>query len=732
MKKWTAMKKIIQASGRPNDLFLTLINEDGLITSANSIMIKELHLDHPRIGTTNFFDLVHPSHIHNFRKLFDNKTVNSSSQGIELYVKNGHYHPMKWHVNYIREDNSSKKTYLCLGYNILDHARRKKFNNLVRNNHQLLIENFSGIIFHDANGDIVATNQKTAAIFNSSLEELYSLDNIGQSWNTKWAISDENGLPLQFEEAPFIKALRTGRPQKQTLLIKLANGEDRWITFHSQALPAKETGGDFSVVSSIIDVTNERRLSRQLKEKDSMIYSFLQQTTQLAWVIDDEAILHFASKAFYDHFGIDEKRDSNKRVTDLVPGTVTKALFEQHQKVFNTGKALETTQRVQWADGSTLISHINLFPLGTIDGKKLVGGQAVHLPDRRDLERELHEANQRLVNLNRTTSDAIWEWDMKSGRVFQNEILLGMIGYQPDRLRGISWWLRNIHSEDRHRIADKIKDATERHLQAWDDEYQFKCADGNYKHIRHKGYVVYEDGLPVKMIGSLNDVSGFKALENRLADEKIKRQKEISEAVIRAEEKERTQIGRELHDNVNQLLSATKLFVDVLKPHGKEQQLIKTKSIQYIQLAIDEIRKVSKELVAPQLKDEGLVESIRELVEDLELVSPVKIQFIHELESERLSPGIKITLFRIVQEQLKNILKHSKAENTSILLHSGNGQLELTIEDDGAGFDPKQTYPGIGLNNIRERVKFYNGDVEIRAGLGTGCKLLVRIPIGEE
>jgi PAS domain S-box-containing protein len=105
---------------------------------------------------------------------------------------------------------------------------------------------------------------------------------------------------------------------------------------------------------------------------------------------------------------------------------------------------------------------------------------------------------------------------------------MDMIGYQLEDKKGLSWWLRRIHPEDRNRVSDNVKDTTEKNLQSWEDEYQFKCADGTYKHMHDKGYVVYENGLPVKMIGSLRDVSGLKDLENKLMEEKLQRQKEIS------------------------------------------------------------------------------------------------------------------------------------------------------------------------------------------------------------
>lgn len=466
--------------------------------------------------------------------------------------------------------------------------------------------------------------------------------------------------------------------------------------------------------------------------ENNLFYNFLQQTNQLTWIVDNEGILHFASKAFYRYFDIDEKVCKNKNVMETIPITVTHTLYELHKRVLATGRSAETTQRIRLADGSNLICYVSLFSLGTINGKKLVGGQAIRLPDASELEKKFHQAQERLLMLNRATSDAIWEWDMQSGQMAHNDTLPELFGYQPNTARGLSWWLRQVHPEDRNRIADKVKDAIEAHQQSWEDEYRFKCADNHYKHIQHKGYVVYENGLPVKMIGSLNDISNLKALEDKLANEKIKRQKEASEIMVKAQEKERTRIGHELHDNVNQLLSATKLFVDFLTPVGKEQRQVKQKSINYIQLTIDEIRKLSKELVAPSLKEKGLIQSIMGLAEDIELVDAMKVRFDHDGENDKLSKGKKVALFRIAQEQLKNILKHSRAKNTMISLCTCEEQVKLVITDDGDGFNPQQTYQGIGLGNIRERVNFYNGTVDIQSAKGHGCRLTVTIPAAEE
>jgi signal transduction histidine kinase len=156
--------------------------------------------------------------------------------------------------------------------------------------------------------------------------------------------------------------------------------------------------------------------------------------------------------------------------------------------------------------------------------------------------------------------------------------------------------------------------------------------------------------------------------------------------------------------------------------------LAKHKSIEYLCMAVEEIRKLSKELVVPQLQGEGLVNSIQALVSDIQLSNVIKIRFTHDAENELLGTGIKVTLFRIVQEQLKNILKHSGANLVDIYLENKGGESKLVIRDNGTGFDPRQTTRGIGLSSIHERTRFYNGRVKLETSPGNGCTLTITIP----
>lgn len=727
--KWSDLKKIIGEIPFDREKFISLIREDGTILSANARMLRSLHLDNPRRKPVNLFDLLHPLN----KSQFLNRMVESESKGtvscVEAYLKNGLYHPMKWHITRVPTEDKVPH-YLCQGYKLLDEHRTREFYRLGENNYQLIFDSLdAGILFQDAQGEIIAANQKTAEILNTSLENLYGLKKIALKWNKFWDIRNEQEQVVLFERTSFMQALQTRKRHSEVLVIRLLNGEQRWLHLSSQPLFRDHSSIPFAVVSSITDLTLEKKLIRELKERKAVLRSFMKQTPNLAWVVDDQANLLFASRNFYDFFGIDEGALGKKNLMELMPPAIREALLEKHLQVLETGVSQDLIQPVKWADGSDYVFHIDIFSIEGISGKRVLGGHAVNLTDKFNAEKKLRETNDRLLLLSRATTDAIWEWDMQSGQIFRNDALMDMIGYQSDTPRGLSWWLRRIHPEDRNRVGDVIKQRTEEGKQSWEGEYRFKCADGKYKHMRDKGFIVYENGLPVKMIGSIQDISNVKELERMLIEERLKRHKDVSELVIQAQEKERTQIGHELHDNVNQILSSAKLFIDMLSPDTADQQLYKSKGIDYITLAIEEIRKLSKELVAPRLKESNLIDCVSQLLEDTRMSSDLDIHFVHDLSAELLSEGKKVTLFRILQEQLKNILRHSSASRVDVFLETNEQSICMLIKDNGVGFDANQTFRGIGLSNIYERVRFYDGTADIKTAAGEGCVLTVKIPL---
>ena len=103
---------------------------------------------------------------------------------------------MKWQVNHWKIVLVQKKNFYVLAIKYVDDERMNRFNRLLKNNYQLIIEGVSGLIFHDINGEMIAANQKAASIFETSLENLYQLKNIGHYWKNEWVITNEHGQPV--------------------------------------------------------------------------------------------------------------------------------------------------------------------------------------------------------------------------------------------------------------------------------------------------------------------------------------------------------------------------------------------------------------------------------------------------------------------------------------------------------------------------------------------------------
>jgi len=226
------------------------------------------------------------------------------------------------------------------------------------------------------------------------------------------------------------------------------------------------------------------------------------------------------------------------------------------------------------------------------------------------------------------------------------------------------------------------------------------------------------------------------ALDRRRTEEELARQRELQqklvmETSIQVQEKEREQIGKELHDNINQILAAAKLYLDIAAKYNDDTQTVALQKCQRnLNLAMEEIRQLSQSLVAPSLGGMGLDQALRKLLENFPLSASLKLNldttgYLEDIDNE----GIKLTCYRIAQVQLNNIVKHARAKNAAIKLEQVPDRLMLTIHDDGIGFNPEKKTGGIGLRNIRNRVSFYNGTLEIDSAPGRGCTLIITIPL---
>jgi signal transduction histidine kinase len=225
------------------------------------------------------------------------------------------------------------------------------------------------------------------------------------------------------------------------------------------------------------------------------------------------------------------------------------------------------------------------------------------------------------------------------------------------------------------------------------------------------------------------------ALDKRRAEDELLRQRDqqqklIMETSIQVQEKEREEIGKELHDNINQILAAAKLYLDLGIQEEEDRVEALLNCYRNLNLAMEEIRQLSQSLVAPSLGGVGLDQALLKLTNNFPLSASLHLILdTHDYRGDITDENIKLTCYRITQVQLNNIVKHARAKNATVQLKKTGDYLELMIQDDGVGFDTAKNTGGIGLRNIKNRVAYYNGTVRIDSEPGKGCTLTVIIPL---
>lgn len=346
---------------------------------------------------------------------------------------------------------------------------------------------------------------------------------------------------------------------------------------------------------------------------------------------------------------------------------------------------------------------------------------------------ELQERIERYLLVAKATSDIAWDWEIsKRSTYWVGSGIRNTMRYPQDEMTvSIEFWEEHIHPEDKERVVKKLKQVfISGHAHNWEDEYRFKNRDGDYVYIYDRGFIIYRDNHPVRMLGIMEDVTSKVLMEQKEKHEKAFLQKQLTEAVITAQEKERSEIGKELHDNVNQLLSASRLYIDAATTDTTNATFLLTQASSFIKNAIEEIRTLSKVLHTPLIVELGLQESISSLAEEIMTVSDLHIQFLKKAFSEDdVEFNLKLTIYRIIQEQLTNILKHAHATKARIILEYTQNGILLTISDNGIGFDIETKRRGVGISNIRSRASMYNGTMKLESAPEEGSTLMVHFPL---
>ena len=334
-------------------------------------------------------------------------------------------------------------------------------------------------------------------------------------------------------------------------------------------------------------------------------------------------------------------------------------------------------------------------------------------------------------HIGKTSYDVMWDWNIITGDIYVGESIKEVFGYKvKNNTVRFTDFLYCLMPAEKDTVKSKLFKALSSRTKNWNDSYLLKRADGTIAFAASRGIIIREKGKALHLIGAIQDISREQGLKQMLEQEINLKEQQILTAMEEAKETERSDIGKELHDNVNQLLGASRLYFKMAERGGPDREMLLRRSSEYTIMAIEEIRKLTHGLATDFIKNLGLCDAITNMAEDIMEVYPVNITCTSgNFKEQHVSHKFKMNIYRIVQEQINNIIKHAEAKEVVIRLSQNQKNILLSISDDGIGFDTSVHSKGIGLANIKSRATRYKGNAEFISQPGQGCSLIVTFPL---
>jgi PAS domain S-box-containing protein len=343
---------------------------------------------------------------------------------------------------------------------------------------------------------------------------------------------------------------------------------------------------------------------------------------------------------------------------------------------------------------------------------------------RRNAEAALRESEGRFRQVANTAPVMIWMSGPDRMCNYFNKPWLDFTGRSLEQELG-KRWAEGVHTEDLDLCLKTYTEAFDRKEQ-FEMQYRLRRHDGEYRWLLDIGVPRFNhDGSLAGFIGSCLDVTERKRAEETLST--------IGRRLIEAHEEERTWIGRELHDDINQRLAL--LAVELGQWSEKESRAKFSEHLSHaltriMEISVD-VQALSHRLHSSKLDYLGLATAARGFCKEVADKAKVDVQFNHSAVPSTIPKEVSLCLFRVLQEALQNSIKYSAARTFKVDLRGISGGIELVVSDDGKGFDEQEvlSHHGLGLISMRERMQMVDGVLNVKTAPGVGTTISARVPL---
>jgi two-component system, NarL family, sensor histidine kinase UhpB len=286
-------------------------------------------------------------------------------------------------------------------------------------------------------------------------------------------------------------------------------------------------------------------------------------------------------------------------------------------------------------------------------------------------------------------------------------------------------FLERIHQDDRERVRNEYDAVILSAQDVWTTEYKVLGSDSNYYTVISSIFLIRNNqGSVHRLIGEMQDISQLRNLQAEHYKQILKHKQALARTIIKAQENERNRWAQELHDNISQILTVINLYLSNTKVKIDNNVLMISESKKMISEVQQEIRFLSASMKPPTFASMTLQQTIERLILDVTRTKTNKFYFTSaEFDETILNDDQKLLIYRVVQEQLNNIIKYANADVVEIDLKSNNNCFYINITDNGTGFDQTNIKTGLGFRNMQSRLALYNGEMQLKSSPGNGCSL---------
>jgi PAS domain S-box-containing protein len=540
--------------------------------------------------------------------------------------------------------------------------------------------------------------------------------------------------------------------------IILPDKAERILKYQGEVFRDKDSN-PLKVVGIVTDLTEHKMLHTKLMSVNSSMKALIENVDDMICSRDKERALVSWNKTFAESiktaFGVNPFIGM-RTVDYLSPDQRNK--FNRFSELYNrvlSGEHIKEEFEYRLPDGIVNYYEIAWSPIR--DGNDITGVAEItrNITKRKLQEMVLKKSNERFSAFIKNSSEAIWCLDLKEplnihlseeeqvDHIFRNAYFLEvndsyarMLGYESGN-ELVGRYLREVMPPSMTESKETAKHYVKEKYNVVDMQSIEITRQGERRVFLNNIQGVIEDGYLLRAWGTERDITNQKKIENELMRNEKDLQKLAGRLILNQEE-ELSRLARELHDDLTQQLAVTSIEAGQLEQDFKDlpapvlQRIVRIKE-QLIKASKD-VHNMSRDLHPSILKDLGLERAVKSECGNFSARTGIAVIFTPENVSENIPENIALSIYRIIQEGLSNIVKHADTKNAYVFLEGSDHNILLTVRDTGVGFDNKdvRSKAAMGFGSIRERARLVNGTSSITSSPGKGTTIEVKIPLKRE